>query len=56
MSRIFLDHLDDILENALAACGFAGGVTEEAFVADRKTLYAAMPEAQIPHWQVPNYR
>ena len=38
MSREVLDYLDDILENALAACEFANGLTADAFAADRKTL------------------
>ena len=47
MSRDVLDHLEDILENALAACEFASGLTDEGFVADRKALYAVMRALEI---------
>ena len=47
MSREVLDSLEDILENALAACDFASGLSREAFVADRKTLYAVMRALEI---------
>ena len=47
MSRNALDYLEDILENALAACEFARGLNREAFVDDRKTLYAVMRALEI---------
>ncbi len=47
MSREVLDNLDDILENALAACEFASGLTADEFAADRKTLYAVMRALEI---------
>ena len=47
MSRDALDYLEDILENALAACEFARDLSREAFVADRKTLYAVMRALEI---------
>lgn len=47
MSREVLDYLDDILENALAACEFTNGLTADAFAADRKTLYAVMRALEI---------
>lgn len=47
MSRDALDYLEDILENALAACEFARDLSCEAFVADRKTLYAVMRALEI---------
>lgn len=47
MSREVLDYLDDILENAFAACEFVGGLTADAFAADRKTLYAVMRALEI---------
>ena len=47
MSREALDSLEDILENALAACEFARDLSREAFVADRKTLYAVMRALEI---------
>ena len=42
MKGVVLDHLADILENAVAACDFVGTMTREEFAADRKTLYAAL--------------
>ena len=47
MSRDVLDYLEDILENALAACEFADGLTADAFAADRRTLYAVMRALEI---------
>lgn len=47
MSREVLDYLDDILENAVAACEFASDLTADAFAADRKTLYAVMRALEI---------
>jgi uncharacterized protein with HEPN domain len=47
VSRDVLDYLEDILENALAAGEFAGGLTAAAFAADRKTLYAVMRALEI---------
>lgn len=47
MSRDVLDYLEDILDNALAACEFARGLTADAFAADRRTLYAVMRALEI---------
>lgn len=47
MSRDVLDYLEDILENALAACEFANGLTMAAFATDRRTLYAVMRALEI---------
>lgn len=47
MSRDVLDYLEDILENALAACEFASGLTMAAFAADRRTMYAVMRALEI---------
>ena len=43
MRRLVLDHLEDILENALAASDFVGRMSCEAFAADRKTGQKAHP-------------
>jgi len=47
VKRLVLDHLEDILENAAAACEFVGGMDAEAFAADRKTLYAVLRALEV---------
>lgn len=47
MRRLVLDHLEDILDNALAAREFVGGMTVAAFAADRKTLYAVLRALEV---------
>ena len=47
MKRLVLDHLEDILENALAAGEFVGTMSCEAFGADRKTLYAVLRALEV---------
>jgi uncharacterized protein with HEPN domain len=45
--RLVLDHLEDIRDNAQAACEFVGAMTEAAFAADRKTLYAVLRALEV---------
>jgi uncharacterized protein with HEPN domain len=47
VKRVVLDHLEDILENALAAGEFVGTMTCEAFGADRKTIYAVLRALEV---------
>ena len=47
MRRLVLDHLEDIRDNAQAACEFVGAMTEAAFAADRKTLYAVLRALEV---------
>jgi uncharacterized protein with HEPN domain len=42
LKDVFLDRLEDMLENAVAACEFVGGMSYEAFARDRKTSYAVL--------------
>lgn len=47
MKDVVLDYLEDILENAIEARGFIGTMTLDEFVADRKTLYAALRALEV---------
>ena len=47
MRRLVLDHMEDILDNALAAGDFIGTMSCEAFAADRKTVYAVLRALEV---------
>jgi uncharacterized protein with HEPN domain len=47
VKRQVLDHLEDMLENAVAAGDFVGTMSIETFAADRKTLYAVLRALEV---------
>ncbi len=47
MSRIYIDYLHDMLENAVRARQFAEGLDFEAFNKDEKTVYAVIRAVEI---------
>jgi uncharacterized protein with HEPN domain len=47
MSRVYLDYLQDMLENAKRAIQFAAGMNYEAFAKDDKTVYAVIRAVEI---------
>jgi uncharacterized protein with HEPN domain len=47
MSRIYIDYLRDMLENAVRAMQFTEGLNFEAFKKDEKTVYAVIRAVEI---------
>jgi uncharacterized protein with HEPN domain len=42
MSRVYLDYLQDMRDNAKRAIDFSAGLNYEAFSKDEKTIYAVI--------------
>lgn len=47
MKRVYLDYLQDMLENAQRAIDFVKGLDYKAFVEDDKTVYAVIHAVEI---------
>lgn len=47
MSRVYLDYLQDMLENAKRAIQFVTGMNYEVFAKDDKTVYAVIRAVEI---------
>lgn len=47
MRRVYLDYLQDMLENAKRAIQFAAGMNYETFAKDDKTIYAVIRAVEI---------
>ena len=47
MSRVYLDYLQDMLENAKRAIQFTAGMNYEVFAKDNKTVYAVIRAVEI---------
>jgi uncharacterized protein with HEPN domain len=47
MNRVYIDYLRDMLENALRAIQFVGGMDYNGFKKDNKTVYAVIRAVEI---------
>jgi uncharacterized protein with HEPN domain len=47
MSRVYLDYLQDMRDNAKRAIDFSAGLNNEAFSKDEKTIYAVIRAVEV---------
>jgi uncharacterized protein with HEPN domain len=47
MSRVYLDYLQDMRDNARKAIDFSAGLNYEAFSRDEKTIYAVIRAVEV---------